>query len=320
MHESRAELALHLALQVMQPLARLLVAQGVTYPQFSRALKLLFLDAARGELAKTGVAATDSALSLLSGVHRKDVRSFKREDAPSAAGPSLPVEVAQRWSEAREYLDAERRPKVLPLRSRNVDTPSFETLVQSVSKDFHTRSVVDEMLRLGLIALEGDDAAWVRLCPDGLAAAPDFAALASEYGTNARDHLAAADANLRAAQRGEPAPFFELALEADQLSSASVEWLQRLAQSAWPAACEGIAAEAETRSGADAGLPAQLHPLRARFGAYFFAEPVALPARPAEAAAFPPPANVADDAEPHSRDSALDSKRAVMSTIGITRS
>lgn len=285
-------------------MVRLLVVQGVTYPQFSRALKTLFLDAARAELATTGIAATDSALSLLSGVHRKDVRMFKREDAPDAAAAlSLPVQVARRWSQAREYLDAERRPKVLPLRCRNVDTPSFETLVQSVSKDFHTRSVLDEMLRLGLVALEGEDGSSLRLCADGLAAPLGFAALANEYAANAGDHLAVADANLRAAQRNDAAPFFEWALAADQLSVASIEMLQQLAQSVWPAACERIAAEAEARSAGDAPLPAQLRPMRARFGAYFFAEPADAPAAAplattARPAHEPRPAFADDAAEP----------------------
>jgi len=54
----------------MQPLVRLLIKNGVTYPAFAVALKRVFLDAARAELARQRMPQTDSAVTLLSGVHR----------------------------------------------------------------------------------------------------------------------------------------------------------------------------------------------------------------------------------------------------------
>ena len=58
--------------QVMAPLARLLLASGLDYTRLSAELMPLFIEHARLELLRSGQNDTDSALSLLSGVHRKD--------------------------------------------------------------------------------------------------------------------------------------------------------------------------------------------------------------------------------------------------------
>jgi hypothetical protein len=196
MNPSSSDVTLQAALRAMHPIARMLVANGVTYPQFVRALKHLFLQAARDELARSAEPATDSALSLLSGVHRKDVRAMKNKEA-GAPATSLPADVAARWMSSAVYLDAAGVPVVLPLRGRTYTEPSFDALVQSVSKDFHTRSVLDEMLRLGMVALTGPDHEHVRLRPEAMLATPAFAELACRFGEQAAELLQPAAAAVR---------------------------------------------------------------------------------------------------------------------------
>ena len=53
-----------------------LLRNGVSYPAFAEVLKSVFVAAAERELERTATAPTQSALSLLSGVHRKDVRQM----------------------------------------------------------------------------------------------------------------------------------------------------------------------------------------------------------------------------------------------------
>jgi hypothetical protein len=48
--------------------------EGITYPQFAQALKTTFFDVARKELEERDSRITDSSISILSGVHRKDVK------------------------------------------------------------------------------------------------------------------------------------------------------------------------------------------------------------------------------------------------------
>lgn len=82
-------------LAMLQPLVVWLLRSGVGYTDLTAALKPVFLEAARAELARTGAKQTDSAISLLSGVHRKDVRRDKPPVpwtyAPSWANPHPPA-------------------------------------------------------------------------------------------------------------------------------------------------------------------------------------------------------------------------------------
>jgi len=114
----------------MAPLARLLVANGVTYTMFARALKPVFLQAAERELQSEGKRITDSALSLLSGVHRKDVRTLTADAQPAKRTVTIASQVTMAWTSQPEYLDADGHPRPLPMRAADADAPSFERLSQ----------------------------------------------------------------------------------------------------------------------------------------------------------------------------------------------
>ena len=60
---------------LLRPLVRLLIANGGTYPQLSSVLKDVFIEEARLALQSSGRKDTDSALTLLTGVHRKEIRN-----------------------------------------------------------------------------------------------------------------------------------------------------------------------------------------------------------------------------------------------------
>ena len=75
---------LGVALRVMAPLVRWLLRSGVGYTEFSAALKPVFLAEAQLESERTGGKQTDSALSLLSGLHRKDIRKAAQDAATPA--------------------------------------------------------------------------------------------------------------------------------------------------------------------------------------------------------------------------------------------
>ena len=103
MKKSVATLTLEASLKVMRPLIRMLVKRGVAYPAFAQALKTEFLAAAQRELQERQMPQTDSALSLLSGVHRRDVRNLTRpaepkvDEAELARPLSLAAEVVGVW-------------------------------------------------------------------------------------------------------------------------------------------------------------------------------------------------------------------------------
>ena len=113
--KDRSTLVLDAVLRALKPAARLLLASGVSYGAFAAALKRVFLDAAQDELRARGMPCTDSALTLLSGVHRRDVRTLLRS-APDGAGAaargplSMASEVALRWLSQRPWLGDSTKP------------------------------------------------------------------------------------------------------------------------------------------------------------------------------------------------------------------
>jgi hypothetical protein len=259
-------LALDRVLRVLQPLVRLLLRNGVTYTVFTAALKRVFLDAARQELAGRGMAQTDSALSLLSGVHRRDVRGLTRGAAASAAAPPAPLglaaQVVARWMNEPEFLDARGASRPLP---KSGGPGSFDALVAGVSRDVRPKAVLDELQRLGVVR---DTEAGLDLEGSGFAPRQGFEEMSWLFAQNLHDHAAAAAANLQ----GE-GNFLEQAVFVDELTAASAERLHEVSVQAWRAAFRTVMQEAQQRFGADQAqaTPGQRRH-RARFGVYFYSE------------------------------------------------
>jgi hypothetical protein len=270
---SPADALLDESAALLAPLVQLLVASGVTYPQFTAALKSSFLRAAHAELERNNKRVTDSAVSLLSGIHRKDVRALTSDGVLRAHSfdrmQSLPDEVFTRWTNDPNYIDVDGLPKVLPMRSRTPDEASFEQLAQSISRDFHPRSILDELVRLGLADVQAET---VRLRSGIYVPLEDFAKTLGYVRTNLADHVAAAAVNLRAAQEGTPGPFLEQSIYADELSAESVMELQRLARRIWESALRRMFALANERAQIDEQGPPGSQTMRMRFGTYFYSE------------------------------------------------
>ncbi len=287
-----AGLALREARGLMAPVALWLLRNGVSYPAFAEMLKAVFVDAARGELARSATQPTQSALSLLSGVHRKDVRNLGDEPGRAAAQrrPPLSSQVFTRWLGDARYRDKAGAPRVLP---RSGARRSFEGLCREVSNDVHPRAVLDELLRLGLVELDGDQ---VVARVHSFVPSSHLDEMTVLFSANAADHIAAAVSNLTL----KAEPFLEQSVYADGLTPESVEILHRAARAAWTKAFEAMVEQARDRVDRDMRSDGSM---RVRFGSYFFSEPVVAPAesgpvpgdakhpvrRPARPAAKPTP-------------------------------
>ena len=266
--EETAAIALREAAVLLQPVARWLLRSGVSYGAFAGMLKTVFVDAARAELERGGAQPTYSALSVLSGVHRKDVRAIADAPRNPAAlpprGVPLSSQVYTRWLTARRYRARDGQPRALPRSGAGI---TFESLAREVSVDVHPRTVMDELLRLGLVTLEGD-----LLIPVSTSFLPSrrLDEMTALFAANAADHMAAAVHNLTT----DAPRYLEQSVFADGLAAASVEQLHELAREAWQQAFEVMVKEARKRVAADGRVP-EAPPQRMRFGIYFYAEPQA---------------------------------------------
>jgi len=261
---SRSAIVLESVLQLLRPAVRLMLRHGVTAPAFATALKRVFLHAAQDELRAHGKALTDSAVSLLSGVHRRDVRNLTRlapPQQPRAEGfTGLASQVVSRWLSQQHYLDAQQTPLAI---ARSGDEPSFDALVRAISQDVRPRAVLDELIRLGLAA-ETDD--QVTLLTHGFVPRSGFPEMASQLSHNAHDHLAAACHNL-----DDGSNFLEQAIFVDQITAESALHLHKVSAQAWKVAFQTVMREAQARFDHDAAHASpEQRSQRARFGVYFY--------------------------------------------------
>jgi hypothetical protein len=262
---TRHAIVLASVLRILRPLVRLLLRHGITYTELAAAMKPVFLEAARAELAQRRMPATDSAITLLSGVHRRDVRELSRGARAAvatdeAAAPlSLSGELVGRWLTDPRWQDAAGRPQPLP-------RAEFDALAESVSRDVRPRALLDELQRLGAVhALEDGQ---VQLVADGFAPRQGFGALAQVMANNLGDHAAAAAANLQGDEN-----YLEQSVFVDQLRPESVAWVRREAKAAWGRAMKDVLREAQQRFSEDeAHATPQQRTQRARFGVYFYSE------------------------------------------------
>lgn len=252
---------------ILRPMVRLLLSHGITYTVFCDMLKSIYIKVADEEFQLADKAQTDSRISLLTGIHRREVNRLRNETVLEISLPhnaSMSALLLATWSGAQEYLDKEGMPIPLQRLASKGGSKSFESLVQSISKDFRARVVLDEWLRQGIVRLDDDDN--VHLIADAFAQPQDMEEKVFYFGQNIRDHLAATVHNLG----GGAPPYLERCVFYDRLSAASVKELADYSRTVGMKALHAVNKRAADLQKRDKRLPDALY--RANFGIYQFSE------------------------------------------------
>lgn len=213
-------------IRVLRPLVKLALASGFNFTAFTTVLRRLYIEVAEKEFALPNKQQTDSRISLLTGIHRKDVnrlRGLALDPSFLTVGVSQTSRILARWLADPLYCDAEDRPSALP-RTSSDGSPSFESLVSDITKDVHPRSILDEWLDRGIVVLHEDGRVQLDLSSIVPNAGDD--ARRHYFTRNLRDHVQASVMNLM----NEPPPYFERAVHYDGMSPALAARLDELAR------------------------------------------------------------------------------------------
>ena len=256
---------------IIRPMVKAMVARGVTLPALVDALKQVFVEVAEEEFGLEGKRSTDSRISILTGVHRKDVRTIRAEaeTAPGLrpAATAICATVVGRWLGDPEFHDASGAPASLPRQTLSEASPSFDGLVARVSKDVRPRTVLDELSRLGIIRHEKQTDS-VYLLEDAFVPRKGEEELLHFFKMNLHDHAAAATENLLNNQ--DTPPFLERVVYYSHLTPQSVDQLDAQARTLALDALRELNRSALALQKADeSDLEATE---RFRFGAYFYRE------------------------------------------------
>ena len=251
---------------ILRPLAKLLIAHGISLSTVVEMLKKAYVRVADEEYGMGGERPTDTRVSLLTGVHRKDVRRI-RSSSPDETSPTGRLdtlsEVVTRWISDRRYCGRDGKPRPLPRHSGDGAVHSFDSLAYGVSSDLKPRPILDELERLGVVRLEEE-----RVALQVDAFIPDRGSDESlhYFGANVRDHIAAAAHNIL----GHSPPTLEQSMWSEGVSAESANELLHMSRELWSEMLKRVirrTAELELRDG-DAGRATH----RVNLGVYFHFE------------------------------------------------
>jgi hypothetical protein len=250
--------------RILRPLVRLFIRCGMTYPALCDLLRELYINVAEYDFALPGKEQTDSRVSLLTGIHRKEVRRLRGAGAPVRLVPasvSRSSMIVARWIAAPEFTDAKGAP--LPLRRAGDpgEGPTYEDLVESVTRDVRPRAVLDEWLDRGMVTI--DEQGRIRLEEAAFAPRAGDDRQLYYFGRNLHDHVAAAVENVLAAQP----PFFERAVHYEGVSREMAEDMMALSRRIALEALQTVNREAQGAVQTDSGGA-----WRWNFGVYLYRE------------------------------------------------
>lgn len=262
--------------RVLRPLVRLMVNNGITFPYLADLLKSIYVETAEKEFGIEARPLTDSRITLLTGVHRKDVHRLRHDVAlqdPPPTNLTLGTKIVARWLADPAYHDPWGGPRSLSRTLRKGGTESFAALVEKVSTNVRPRSVLDELVRLGVVEIDADDR--VHLITRGFVPGKEADAKAYYFGEAIHDHLAAAVDNLG----GTKSAWLERSVYYDELSPEAVRKLAEKSERLSMQVLQEINRDGMALEASDPPTPAQR--MRMRLGVYFFADAVA-PVPPGE--------------------------------------
>jgi hypothetical protein len=250
---------------ILRPLVKLLLTHSITFPFLSDLLKAIYVEVATEEFRLQGKPQTDSRISLLSGVHRKDVKHLRPERILEQTIPpsvSLSTKLVRLWTSDPQRLDETGRHRPLPMMMSEGGGTSFEALVSSVSKDIRSRVILDEWLRTGIAKIDAEGRVCLNTKP--LSPKSDFDEKAYYVGQNLHDHLSAAAHNLD----GQQPPLLESSIHCNKLTPESIAELDALAKRLGMQVLDAVHKRASELEARDANSPEARQ--RMNFGIYFF--------------------------------------------------
>jgi hypothetical protein len=258
--------------RILRPLVRLFIRCGMTFPALCDLLRELYVNVAEYDFALSGKEQTDSRVSLLTGIHRKEVRRLRGAGSPVRLVPasvSRSSMIVARWIAAPEFTDEKGAPRPLRRAGDPGDGPTFEELVESVTRDVRPRAVLDEWLNRDMAAIDEDGR--IRLEEAAFAPRPGDERQLYYFGRNLHDHVAAAVENVLSK---EP-PFFERAVHYEGVSKEMAEEMLALSRRVALEALQRVNREAQEKVRDESGGTPQgtsQGNWRWNFGLYLYSE------------------------------------------------
>jgi len=205
--------------RIFTAVARVALKRGLPYDAVAEVAKRAFLDVAYREFTIPGRKQSASRVSVLTGIHRKEIARVLAapdpEDRETSSRVTCAAAVVAGWRRDRAFADRRGTPAALPFDGASA---SFAELVRLYGHgDIPARAVLDELLRVGTVERRSDGRIKL-LVPAYLPEKTSPEAL-TILGTDVSDLIAVIDHNLASAP-GEG--FFQRKVSYDNLPTEGV--------------------------------------------------------------------------------------------------
>lgn len=180
-------------IQLLKPLARFCLRRGITLQTLVECLKRALVEAAAEELKLQEDSLNVSRVSVMTGVHRKDVTAILQAPQLQPDQRDLISRVIGHWQQHPDYRTAAGKPRQL---KHLPGSSEFDELVRQVSADIRAPAIISELKRIGAVQLRNNR---LKLVADSYIAAPgDTARGLSMLGRDLRALFQCVDENINA--------------------------------------------------------------------------------------------------------------------------
>ena len=181
--------------RLLKPLIRILLRNGIPFGVFEELARWTYVDVAFHESSLPGRKLTDSRVSIVTGLSRKEVSRLKNIEAPedNEAGPrfSRIARIIGGWLRDPRFIGMDGQPAELTLEA---SADSFSELVRAYGGDVPTRAAYDELLRVGAIAQTPEGC--IKLIQRGYVPADSLSEKIEILGTDVSDLISTIDHNI----------------------------------------------------------------------------------------------------------------------------
>lgn len=135
---------------MLRPIVRFSLRNHKAIQDFIQILKEVYVEVADEELRKTTTKVNPSRLSLLTGLHRKDLNAILHQEvkAEDDGEKNLVFRIIGQWEQDKRFTTKDGKPRLLSFRGPESE---FQDLVYSVSRNLTTGTVLFELERIGAV-------------------------------------------------------------------------------------------------------------------------------------------------------------------------
>lgn len=250
--------------RLLMPIVRLCLANGITFATAEEVLKRAFVHEANAMHPTAPEHGKVSRISTVTGINRREVTRLTTAETPELTTKQpLASEILARWTTDPAWRDSDGGPLVI---KRQGTASSFETLAQSITRDVHPRSLLDELIRLDLVSFD-ESLDLVTLTRKNFVPKSDSKQMLNFLSDNVGDHLNAAVTNVL----HDGNSHLEQAVFADELSAESLKAFLPVVMTHWNTLHEKMVPALTSLIEADK-LAGRTQDQRVRIGLYTFTD------------------------------------------------